>query len=237
LNHRGRFPALLVVPAIALSLALAACTSSATEPPTPAPTPTPTPEVTATPTETPTTGPSATFTPWPTLPPTPEPTPIPTPPPTPTPVPTPTSPASFCTGTASNQAFFVATAHSLKFAVYCATGLPSGWAISSGSWSGNSSGGQVTLIYKYRNTTTQFVVKEGAFCVGDAVTCVGGPGPAVGSGHASFDGMTGEFISNSTGLVIAVNPGTKVAYMITGTNVPQATLATFGAGMKAVPKT
>jgi hypothetical protein len=225
--------------AVVVSLVLAACQASSTPSPEPTPTVTssPTPEVTATPVASASETPFATFTPWATDTPTPEPTPTPSPAPTPTPVPTPTSPASFCTGTASNQAFFVQAAHSVKFTVYCATALPAGWVIASGSWAGNSGGGKVTLTYRYRSTTTSFVVQEGAFCLTDALTCVGGPHPAAGSGTTNFDGMSAAFYSTTTGLMVAVAPGTAQAYIITSTGVSVATMQTIAANMKAVPKT
>lgn len=230
----ARLTVLILAAATASSLTLAGCgsaTPAATD--TPAATATPTP--TDTPTPTATEAPSASFTPWPSASPTPEATPPPTPGPAVTPTPGPTSPAQFCSGNDSNRTFFLQAAHGSKFTVYCATGLPTGWAISGGTWSGGASGA-VKVTYKYKKTSEQFVVQEGAFCLGDPVTCVGGPHPPAGSGTTNFDGMSGEFLAITGGLLIAVDPGTTKAYMITATNVPLGTLVTFAANMKAVPK-
>jgi len=221
---------------MAALLTVSACSTNA-----PAPTDTPAPEATDSPTpepaDTPTPTPVLTtsFTPWPTLAPTPEPTVPPTPAPkiTPSVSPTPTSPAQFCTGSASNRTFFLQAAHDLKFTIYCATSLPAGWSLASGNYAGST----LTLTYKYRTSTSKFTVQEGGFCVGNAVNCEGGPHPVAGSGTASFDGLSGAFLTTATGLLIAINPGTKTAYFITSTNVAAATLAGFSANMKAVPQT
>ena len=232
---RGLRLPVLIAASIAAALALSACSTEATPVPTETATLTPTASaiVTEAPTQAQVTTP--TFTPWPTLPATPEPTIPPTPGPSTKPSVSagPTSPAQFCTGTSKNQEFFVAVAHTMKTTVYCGAGMPSGWQISSGTLSGAT----LSVTYKYKNTTQKFVLQEGAFCTTDPVACVGGPHPAAGSGHTSFDGMTGEFLTTTGGFIIAVNPGTKNAYMITSTNVPQGTLVSISANMKAVPKT
>ena len=230
-----RLSALALV-AVLSGLAIAGCSADATPAPTDTPTPEPTASPTATAAPTVSAAPSATFTPWPTV----SATPIPTPAPsgTPTPVPsvsaTPTSPAQFCIGTAANREFLLAAARGMKTTIYCATGLPAGWVIASGDWSGAT----VTLTYKYRNTSQKFTLKQGAFCTSSPATCIGGSYPPAGSGTTAFDGMTGQFLQSGTSAyVIAVNPGTKNAYMITSTGVSQSAIATFSANMKAVPKT
>ena len=235
--------ALSLAGAAAILIVAAACSGSTPTPiyVTPPPsataeetTPLPTDEATEPATDTP----QATFTPWPTESPTPEPTPVaptPTPAPTPTGSPTPTSPAGFCLGSKDNQNFFLQAAHSEKFTVYCASSLPAGWALSSGSYAGAT----VTLTYKYKKTTSVVLVQEGAFCTGksSAVDCESGPHPAAGSGSTSFDGMTGGFFALSNGFMVSVSPNTTHAYLLTATNVTSATtVATIAAGFKAVPK-
>lgn len=231
MNHRGLRAATLAAAALVLAIASAGCATS--EQPTPiyvivTPTPaaaTPTGEAT----------PLATFTPWPTGTPTPVPTPTPTAGPTDTPSAGPTSLAGSCTGSASNQTFFLQAAKGVKSTVYCATGLPSGWTISSGNWAGNKSGGWVDVIYKYKKTSEQFELKEGAFCLTDALTCNGGPHPYLGA--TNFDGLSASLDSTGgAGLLVTYAPGTSHAYQIWASNVPQATLVTIAANMKAVPK-
>jgi hypothetical protein len=131
-------------------------------------------------------------------------------------------------------AFFLQAAHAEKFTVYCASNLPAGWALSSGNYAGAT----VTLTYKYRSTSSVIVVKEGAFCIGksSASVCEGGPHPAAGSGSTSFDGLTGGFFALSNGFMVSVAPNTTHAYLLTSTNVSQATTASIAANFKAVPK-
>ncbi len=232
MNHRGFRAATFAVAALVLAMASAACGSS--EQPTPiyvvvTPTPGPATQAPATPTAEAT--PLATFTPWPTATPTPEPTPTPTLGPTETPSSGPTSPAGFCTGTAGNQAFFLEAAKGVKSAVYCATGLPSGWAISSGNWAGTKSGGWVTVAYKYKKTSSTMSVSEGAFCLTPTVCS-----PPGGSTSASFGGLAGALFTITGGYGIYVAPGTAHAYQIVGANVTQTTLVNAAAAMKIVPK-
>jgi hypothetical protein len=220
---------------LGLSLGLAALSAAACQSGTPTPMvifvtlpPNPTSEATPSPPpETATPGESPAATPTPEASETPEPTP------------SPTSAASFCTGTAANQAFFVEAAKGLKGAVYCATGLPAGWAIASGSWAGSSTGGQLTVVYRYRSTNQTFQLREGSFCTISKIACWGGPTVSYLSGFTDFDGMTaeiGELLDGSGAFVIAVGSGTNNAYIMTGYNVPPDTLAAFAADMTAVPK-
>jgi hypothetical protein len=225
---------ILAMAVVLSGLALAGCSTNATPEPTATPTPEPTASETATASPTASAA-SLTFTPWPTVSATPVPTPVPSG--TPTPVPsvsaTPTSPAQFCTGSPKNREFLLKSAKGMKTTIYCATGLPAGWAMSSGDWSG----GTVTLSYRYRSTSQKFTLKQGSFCTTSPVACVGGPFPAAGSGTTAFDGMTAAFLTSGTSAyIISVNPGTKNAYMLTSTGVSQSAIATFSANMKAVPK-
>jgi hypothetical protein len=229
-NHRGLRAVTLAGAALVIALASAACVS--TEQPTPiyvivTPTPVATQAV-ATPTPEPT--PLTTFTPWPTL----VPTPTPTLAPTAAPSSGPTSPAGACVGKASNQAFFLQAAKGVKFTVYCATSLGSGWGLASSpqtSWSGNKSGGTVLIYYQYRSTATRLEVCEGTFA---ASLCSGNTG---GLGAASFGGLSGQLYSTTDGFAIRVAPGTNHAYTLVGHNVSQSTLVSVGGNMAIVPKT
>jgi hypothetical protein len=162
----------------------------------------------------------------------------PTPEATAAPTPTPNTAAAFCSGSSSNQAFFLQAARGVKFTVYCATALPSGWAISSGAWQG-SGGGYVDVVYKYKNTSQRFELKEGSFCTTSKIACWGGFTVSIGSGLTKFDGMEAEIgtLMSSNDIVVAVASGTTHAYILTGTNVPSATMIAIAANMKAVPKT
>jgi hypothetical protein len=211
--------------AMAASMVVAGCQAAATprliyvtpDPtPTVAPTPTPQPE-----------------TPEPTLEPAPEATA------TPEPEPTPTSPASFCTGNDDNRAFFAGAAEGVGFTVYCATGLPSGWAVSSGSWAGSKSGGSLDVVYRYKSTSQRFELKEGSFCTTSKVDCMGGPSvPAPWLAGPYFDGRQGEVANLLSGgqWVIEVGAGTTRAYVMTGTDVDVDTLVGFAVKTRAVPR-
>ena len=147
----------------------------------------------------------------------------------------PTSAAAFCSGTASNQAFFIEAAHGIKATIYCATKLGSGWNISAGSWQGTKSGGWIDVTYKYKNTSQTFQIKEGAFCLSEPIVCRGGLAVVV-QDNVSFNGMTtvlGRFGPN--GFSMKINPGTVNAYFLITNNVSQATAVTIGANMQAVP--
>jgi hypothetical protein len=157
-----------------------------------------------------------------------------------TPSPTPTSPASFCTGSNDNRAFFAEAARGVGVKVYCATGLPSGWVISAGAWSGSKTVGNVNVVYRYKNTSQRFELKEGAFCTTSKVDCMGGPSaPAPWLAGPYFDGRPGEVANlfSSGDWVIEVGAGTTRAYIMTGTNVDVNVLVGFAHNMKAVPKT
>jgi hypothetical protein len=196
--------------AVAAGLVVASCQAAATPRViyvTPEPTPIViyiTPEPTPVPAATPT--PQAE---------TPEPTLEPSAEVTPTPGPTPTSPAAFCTGSDNNRAFFAQAARGVKFAVYCAAGLPSGWTVSSGAWAGSKSGGYLDVVYKYKSTSQRFELKEGSFCTTSKVVCMGGQSvPAPWLAGPYFDGRPGEVANLVPGgeWVIEVGAGTTGAY-------------------------
>ena len=238
MNHRGIRAVTLAAAALAIALVSAGCIT--TEQPTPIikiQTPVPTvasqaPQTT-TPVATPKATPKASFTPWPTLTPSAPPTPVPTPAPTAPPSAGPTSPAASCTGTAGNQAFFLQAAAGVKFTVYCATKLGTGWGLAKSpqtGWSGSKAGGSLLIYYQYRSTASRLDVCEGSFA---ASNCSGSTGSI---GTASFGGLSGELDSTTDGFAIRVAPGTNHAYTLVGHNVTQAALVSIGASFKVVPK-
>ncbi len=223
---------------VAIGASFAACSNNVaqptsagnpTMPPSEAPTDTPTAEVT----------PTLAITPAPTASPPSSQRPIatpaatPTPAPTPTLAPTPTSPASFCTGTAEHQAFFLDAAKKLPFDVYCAV-LPSGWFFQSANYT-QPNGGQLTIAYKGPGGAS-LAVSEGAFCTTSDTAC--SPHVSI-RGTASFGDKPGMLDVLSTPpdvLVVYVNPGTKVAYQISSGNLTQAKFVALAAMMTKVPK-
>jgi hypothetical protein len=232
MRQLNRGPLRILAVAAAASLLLAACGSNTPTTIVVVATPTPTPEATEAPTEEATPTVEVTATPAVA-------TPTPSPEATPTPVPSPTatSPASACSGSAANQAFFVQSAHAVKAPIYCATKLPAGWAITTGTFQGTKSGGSMDVTYKFKNTNQTFEIKEGAFCLTDVMTCVGGMEVLVQAG-VHFGPMTANLASyGAPGLfVIQVNPAKSNAYFLTAHNIAQATVVTIGANMKVVPK-
>ena len=222
---------------VVVASSFAACSNKVAQPtpapasaaPTDVPTDTPVPDVTDTPSATPV------LTPAPTTTPKASPTPVATPAPTPTPEQsaTPTSPASFCTGTAEHQAFFVDAAKKLPFDVYCAQ-LPAGWYFEAASYS-QPNGGKLTINYKGPSGAS-LAVSEGAFCTTSVAAC--SPHTSI-RGTASFGDQPGMLDVMSTPpdvLVVYVNPGTKVAYQIASGNLTQAKFVSLAAMMMKVPK-
>lgn len=152
--------------------------------------------------------------------------------PTPSPSPSPTPPGAGCSGTADTQAFFVAAAKQLKFAVYCGH-VPSGWHFASAS-NAYPNVNKLTATYAGKSSAT-IVIQEGAFCTTGASACA--PGTSLGS--AKFGDLNGGLytLGPSLGYAIYVNPGTTSGYTATGTNVTQSTFVSIVAGLILVPKT
>lgn len=128
-------------------------------------------------------------------------------------------------------------AHGVTATVYCATQLPAGWAISSGSWQGTKTGGWMDVTYKYKSTSQTFEIKEGAFCLDAAIVCTDGALILVQPG-VHFDGISTDLASYGgpgTYLMI-INPGKANAYFLIMRNTTQADAVTIGANMKAVPE-
>ena len=226
-----RFAARCAV-AVALSAGLAACSGGS-----PAPTTPPTQQATVAPTASPTSAPTDT----PAVSPTPAPTPAseitaaPTPASTPSPTPTSiaTSVASACTGNADHQAFFAEASSKLPFDVYCAS-LPSGWYLQDGAYV-QAAGGKLTIDYKGPGGAT-LSVAEGAFCTTSVAAC---STHASIRGTASFGdkpGMLDVLTTPPDVFIVYVNPGTKTAYQVSGTNLTQARFVALAADMTLVPK-
>jgi hypothetical protein len=161
------------------------------------------------------------------------PTPVVSVAPTPTPSPSPTPPGAGCSGTADTQAFFVAEAKQLKFAVYCGH-VPSGWHFTSASDSYGTKN-KLTATYSGKSSA-KIVIQEGAFCTSGGSAC----SPHDTSlGSAKFGNLDGGLYTLGPGLgyAIYVNAGTTSGYTATGTNVTQSTFVNIVAALILVPKT
>jgi hypothetical protein len=142
-----------------------------------------------------------------------------------------TGPASACTGTPANQAFFVEAASRVRFDVYCAA-LPSGWYLNSGDYK-TAGGGQVTVQYKGPGGAT-IEIAEGAYCTTSAVTC---SGHVSSLGNASFGDMAGGLALTSASPVtyaVYVAPGTARGYGMSGTGMGQPAFVAYAAAMVKV---
>jgi hypothetical protein len=139
-------------------------------------------------------------------------------------------PATTCTGSADNQAFFEETAKKQKFDVYCAVLSPKWW-LDSGSYT-LPGGGSVLVEYK-NSSGAVLSIAEGNFCVSSC-------SPKVSTlGSAAFGDRVGELdlISSSPETyAIYVDPGTKLAYQITGYGMTQATFISLAAGLVKVAR-
>jgi hypothetical protein len=137
-----------------------------------------------------------------------------------------------CTGTADHQAFFAQVAQVLKFDVYCAV-LPAGWYLHGAAYT-QPKGGTLTIDYKGPGGAT-LSISEGAYCTTSAA--VWSPPLAI-IGTASFGDKPGSLDVLSTPpdvLVVYVNPGTPVAYSVSGTSLTQAKFLALAAAMVKVP--
>jgi hypothetical protein len=177
----------------------------------------------------------------PTVTPSPSPTEAPTPvvvggpsaSPSPSPMPTPTptaAPASACSGTAANKAFWGQAAGALSWPIYCPI-LPSGWVVKSGSYEGSPPGYLNVALEGPGGATLE--LDEGAFCTAGAASCA--PHTAE-IAAASFGGLAGTLDTTSAGFAIYVDPGTTLAYGITGTGVSRDEFVAIAAAMVRVAK-
>jgi hypothetical protein len=213
----------LALAVAAVSLALGGCVPGRSQPTpivvmlTPSPAPPSTPAPTATP----------------------EPTPIETPTevPSPTESPAPTAPivhampASFCTGTSHNQAFWAEAASKVSWDVYCLV-LPSGWILKTGSYA-TGAGGKITTTYKGPSGAI-LELNEGNFCFGAADIC--GPS-ATTVGPVFLADLPATLVTlPGGGNAIYVAPGTTRAYLLSGTGISQQTLLSFAAALSKVSR-
>jgi hypothetical protein len=157
---------------------------------------------------------------------------------TPTPDPTPT-PASHsvavCTGSSDMKDWFVSSASKANFDVYCAV-LPPTWMVQKATFYARTAGDFIDIFYKGPGASA-LELQEGAQCTTSAEACsfhISDLGPT------PFAALTGELgthrFTNSPDFVIYVDPGTKHAYTLIGTNVGQADLVAFAKAMNRVAK-
>ena len=182
--------------------------------------------------------------------PSPSPTPVPTPSPVPTAspteaasptvVPSPTArpqvaavPASSCSGSAGNKAFWAQVAPLMSWDVYCAI-LPSGWGVSLSPGGGydQSSGGTLYMSYSGPDGET-LRLDEGAFCTTDASACATG----TAAGAARFGDLPGLLHTLSGGgFAVYVNPGTATGYTVTGSGMSRGAFVSLAAALAKVAK-
>lgn len=230
MNRSRRRVAALGAAIAVVALAVSACTASA-KPTVIYKYLTPPPTDTALPTDTDTPTATVVATDTPIVPATP--TPFVSVAPTPTQSPSPTPPGAGCSGTADTQAFFVAEAKKLKFAVYCGH-VPGGWYFSSAS---DTYGTKNKLVATYAGkSSARIVLQEGAFCTTGASAC-SPHDTSLGTAH--FGNLSGGLytLGPGAGFAIYVNPGTTSGYTATGTNVTQSTFVSIVAALILVPKT
>jgi hypothetical protein len=139
-------------------------------------------------------------------------------------------PASACTGSPTNKAFFAQVAGDLHWDVYCGI-LPSGWAVKTGGFDGEAPG-SVTVGYAGPGGAT-LAVGEGAYCTSGAAACA----PRTAElGTARFGDLVGSLVSVSGGFAIYVNPGTTHAYAITGKGMGKDAFVALAASMVKLSK-
>jgi hypothetical protein len=168
-------------------------------------------------------------------------TPLPTPPATPVEEATPAGftgppvviavPATTCTGSTDNQAFWADVAGKFSWDAYCPV-LPPRWYVSAGNYE-QPAGGKLKMAYKGPGGAT-LEVDEGSFCTADALACA----PSSGAlGSANFGDLAGSLDSLSGGgLALYVAPGTARAYTLTGTGLSQETFVSIAAALVKVAK-
>ncbi len=231
MNRSRKRIAAIGAAAMVLALAVSACTAAAPKPTviykylTPPPasdSPTPVDTSSLAPTDSPMGTPASAA-----------PTPVVSVTPSPSHSPSPTPPGAGCSGTADTQAFFVAAAKQLKFAVYCGH-VPSGWHFASAS-NAYPKVNKLTATYAGKSGA-KIVIQEGAFCTAGASAC----SPHDTSlGSAKFGDLNGGLytLGPSLGYAIYVNAGTTNGYTATGTSVTQSTFVNIVAALILVPKT
>jgi hypothetical protein len=207
---------------LAIGLVLTGCNAAKG---TPIPQVTPSLAPTLEPTETPTATPLATDTPLASA--TVAPTATPTEVATPTPgVPggDPTTCTSWSVGTTA--ATFTSAVAKVKFDVYCGV-MPSGWHLSTMSWSQpKGSAGQLTVTYANKTKTASVTLSEGDFCSGCAWVDVSD------LGSASFGSMSATLKLRVAGqYALYVNPGATIQYQANSTGLSQSAFTAITAAL------
>jgi hypothetical protein len=229
----------LAAGAALLAVSAAACVPARTVPTaivvvvTPTPTAAPSATDTITPTPSPTSSP--TIAPTPVVVGSPTASPVDPPSAGPSSSPSPVSaataaPSTVCAGTASNKSFWARVAKNLSWAVYCPV-LPAGWAVKSGTYDAGSPG-DVLITYAGPGGAT-LRIQEGGYCVTGAATCA----PHISEiTTASIGDLGGTLDAVAGGFAIFVNPGTRLAYAITGTGLGQDAFVAIAAAMVRVAR-
>jgi hypothetical protein len=226
-ERRGTRLAGLVAAAVVAGLVVGGCAFAKSQPSPIVVVVSPGPTVTVLDTSMPTTLPSvATAVPSATVALSPTPSPSPTAPPH-----APAVPATACTGSADNQAFWASASADMSWDVYCPV-LPSGWFVSKGSFEA-AAGGTVSMSMN-GPSGARLSIQEGAFCTTDAGACSPHSGVV---GTANFGDLPGTLNTLSGGeLALYVNPGSKTGYTLTGSGVSQAGFVSIAAAMVKVAK-
>ena len=137
------------------------------------------------------------------------------------------SPAAACSGNEDNQRFYAGAAAGLRFDVYCAV-LPSGWRISSGSWSGTS-GGMIEVLYKGPNGAT-LQLSQGAVCGDDEC-----PDATPNLGSASFGNLDGSLVETDDGFAVVVDGSAPTYYVATTTGLDEGETRDVAEALVVVP--
>ncbi len=152
-------------------------------------------------------------------------------PPSALPDPTPSAdigPASDCTGTDDNRAFYGSVATAVDWTVYCPV-LPSGWFVESGRYR-LAAGGRLAIAHRGPGGA-RFTLDEGAWCT-DGSGCVPA-GTEIGT--TAFGDRQGTLIAMPDGdYAIIVDAGSTVSWALTGDGLDEALVRTLGAALIAV---
>jgi hypothetical protein len=142
-------------------------------------------------------------------------------------------PASKCSGSAGNKAFWAQVSPLMSWDVYCAI-LPSGWGVSLNPGGGydQASGGTVYMSYSGPGGET-LRLDEGAFCTTDTAACASG----TAVGNARFGDLPGSLHTLSGGgFAVYVNPGTATGYTLTGSGISRDAFVSLAAALAKVAK-
>jgi len=139
-------------------------------------------------------------------------------------------PASACSGSDENRAFFATLAASVSWDVYCAV-LPRGWTVVSGSYR-LANGGKLVISYRGPGGAT-LSLSEGSFCA-DASGCVPSGGDA---GSASFGPLPATLVATDAGgFAIVAARGQRPSWLMVTGGLDQATSVSLGAALEHVAR-